>query len=208
MMPISSWLVVATVTAAVAGSHAASALRQDPPTAHQDAIAVLKRDQAAREAKLALLRAKAYQRASDDSRVYSNQELRDIEVRYQATRFAGFFTARDAGPRLQELVEKYPRSNRAGCAVLELARLTSGNERERYLKLAIADHDDAWFEDGAQVGPLARALLAMYYAELDRFDEAERLATEIVTRYPGSIDSGGGSLDDVLPALKLLRPPK
>jgi hypothetical protein len=92
--------------------------------------------------------------------------------------------------------------------VLELARLSSGNERERYLKRAIADHDDAWFEDGAQVGPLARALLAMYYAELDRFDEAERLATEIVTRYPGSIDSGGGSLDDVLPALKLLRPPK
>jgi hypothetical protein len=202
------WLVVAIVTAASAGSHAARAPRQDPPNAQQDAIAVLKKDQAAREAKLARLRAKAYQRASDDSRVYSNEELRDIEVRYQATRLNGLFTARDAAPRLQELVEKYPRSNRAGCAVLELARLSSGNERERYLKRAIADHDDAWFEDGAQVGPLARALLAMYYAELDRFDEAERLATEIVTRYPGSIDSGGGSLDDVLPALKLLRPPK
>jgi hypothetical protein len=201
-------LVVAIVTAASAGSHAARAPRQDPPNAQQDAIALLKKDQAAREAKLALLRAKAHQRASGDSRVYSNQELRDIEMRYQATRLNGLFTARDAGPTLQELVEKYPRSNRAGCAVLELARLSSGNERERYLKRAIADHDDAWFEDGAQVGPLARALLAMYYAELDRFDEAERLATEIVTRYPGSIDSGGGSLDDVLPALKLLRPPK
>jgi hypothetical protein len=207
-MMSASWLVVATVTAALAGSPAARAPRQDPPNAQQDPIAVLKKDQAAREAKLALLRSKAYQRASDDSRVYSNQELRDIEMQYQATRLAGLLTARDAGPRLQELVEKYPRSNRAGCAVLELARLASGNERERYLKLAIADHDDAWFEDGAQVGPLARALLAMYYAELDRFDDAERLATEIVTHYPGSIDSGGGSLDDVLPALKLLRPPK
>jgi hypothetical protein len=180
---------------------------------------VLQKQQAARHAKLALLRAKAEQRVEDDSEWYSDQDLHDIEARYMTAHLLGMplpaanarsqlARVRERRGQLQELIDRYPRSNRAGCAVIELAQLSRGEERERFLKVAIAEHDDAWFENGAQVGPLARALLATYYAGLDRFDEAEELATEIVRQYAGSVDLAGASLDDVLPALKKLRPPR
>jgi hypothetical protein len=109
---------------------------------------------------------------------------------------------------LEELIERYPGSNRAGCAVLELARLSSGATRERFLRKAMANHSEAWFETGVQVGALARAMLAIHLAGLERFDEAEQVATELVTQFPGSIDDSGAPLDDVLASIKLLRPPK
>jgi hypothetical protein len=178
---------------------------QEPPDAVRQTAA------REREARLAALRARAQQRIAEDATRYSASELTDIEARYRATR-RPFWPVpapdHDARFKLQELVETYRRSNRAGCAVLELAQMSEGRERERYLKAAIADHDDAWFENGAQVGPLARALLAMLYAGVDRLDEAERLAGEIASRYPGSVDTAGAPLDDVLPALKMLRPPR
>ena len=74
------------------------------------------------------------------------------------------------------LAARYPRSNRAGCAAVELAQMSTGDVREQYLKKAIDQHSDAWFENGAQVGPLAMTLLAMHYAGLDRLPEAEKLA--------------------------------
>ena len=52
---------------------------------------------------------------------------------------------------------------------------------------------------------ISRAMLAIHLAGLERFDEAERIATELVTRYPGAIDQTGASLDDTLVAIKLLR---
>ncbi len=106
---------------------------------------------------------------------------------------------------LQELIGRYPRSNRAGCALLELARLSSGTMREQYLRQAIAAHSDAWFENGVQVGALARATLAVDLAALERFDEAERVAAELVAMFPGAIDDSGATLDVVLKSIRLLR---
>jgi hypothetical protein len=114
----------------------------------------------------------------------------------------------DRGVSLEALAAKYPRSNRAGCAIVELAQMSTGNVREQYLKRAIDEHADDWFENGAQVGPLAMAFLAMHYAGLDRLSEAERLAAELSARYPESVDSTGASLDEVLPGPKFLRPPR
>jgi hypothetical protein len=191
----------------------AGSLADSPsPREHQEP-ADAGRETAAREraARLAALRARAQQRFAEDATRYSASELTDIEARYRATRRRSWPVSApdpDARFRLQELIEIYRRSNRAGCAVLELAQMSEGRERERYLKTAIADHDDAWFENGAQVGPLARALLAVAYAGVDRLDEAERLAAEIASRYPGSVDTTGAPLDDLLPALKMLRPPR
>jgi hypothetical protein len=48
----------------------------------------------------------------------------------------------------------------------------------------------------------------MHYVGLERYDEAERLASEVAGRFPGSVDTAGAPLDDLLPALKLLRPSK
>jgi hypothetical protein len=91
-------------------------------------------------------------------------------------------------PVLEDLVAKYPKSTRAGCAVLELAQQSKGEVRKRYLGHAIASHGDAWCANGVQVGALARALLAMSDAELDRFDEAERIAREMMRLFPGAVD--------------------
>jgi hypothetical protein len=177
--------------------------------AQAGAGASLTTQEASRDRHLAALRLKAQNRVAQDLIWYSAAELLDIEAQYRSTRLAQT-SLPDHNRRqiLEALATKYPRSNRAGCAVVELAQMSAGEVREQYLKKAIDEHADAWFENGSQVGPLAMALLAMHYAGFDRLAEAERLAAELSARYPGSIDSTGASLDEVLPGLKGLRPPK
>jgi hypothetical protein len=88
--------------------------------------------------------------------------------------------------------------------VLYLAQMSAGTERETYLKSAIADHGEAWYGDGAQVGALARAQLAAYYANTGRLEEAQKLADEVRTRFPGAVDHAGARLTDALRRMKLL----
>lgn len=76
------------------------------------------------------------------------------------------------------------------------------------MKSVIADHQDAWCEDGVQVGALARAKLAVYYAGEGRLNEAERLAEEVRTLFPEAIDESGAPLGQaLLQGLVLMRPP-
>ena len=158
-------------------------------------------------ARVEALRAKAKEQILKDASLYSDSQVRDIEARYQSAHQDAFpmFVRRDAAPILVDLIAAYPKSNRAGCAVLKLARLASGKERERYLKEAIATFSGAWCESGVQVGALARALLAVQYAGSGKFDEAERFAKELLTLFPGAIDESGAPLDDVLEGVRLLR---
>jgi hypothetical protein len=162
-----------------------------------------------RAVRVEALRAKAKKQIEQERAIYSARELEDIEARYRAAHREDFpmFLRRDAAPILLQLIADYPKSNRSGCAVLHLARLASGEDLERYLKHAIGNHGDAWCESGVQVGALARARMAVHYAALEKFDEAERLAEELATLFPGAIDESGASLDDVLEAVRLLRHP-
>ena len=197
MLPVSSLVLVGAIGLAQA---------VPIPPEHRTAIAAQQR---AREEKLAALREKARQRLADDARWYGPEELRDIEDRYRAAHQP--FTPNllpGSRPQLVELVEKYPRSTRSGCAALQVARSSSAEERERSLETVIQLHSDAWCEDGVQVGSLARALLAMHFVGLERYDEAERLVSDVALQFPGSVDTAGAPLDDLLPALKLLRPSK
>jgi hypothetical protein len=50
-------------------------------------------------------------------------------------------------------------------------------------------------------------MLAIQLAGLERFDAAEQVASELVMRFPGSIDQSGAPLDDTLAAVRLLRAP-
>lgn len=73
-------------------------------------------EQAAAPAALEALRMRAQERMRKDKAVFSDDQFREIENLYQtANRDLG---APDAKQRLLELIEKYPASNRAGCAVL------------------------------------------------------------------------------------------
>lgn len=159
-------------------------------------------------ARVDALRTKAKEQIQKDATLYSDSQVRDIEARYRSAHRDEFpmFVRADAAPILLDLIAAYPKSNRSGCAVLKLARLASGQEeRERYLNQAIASHGGAWCESGVQVGALARALLAVQYAGAGKFDDAERLARELQTMFPGAIDDSGAPLDGVLEGIQLLR---
>ena len=150
---------------------------------------------------LEMLQARAQERMRQDLTIYSREDLRALEQLYQTAN-------RDLrGPQAKEIllrvVKDYPKSNRAGSAVLYLAQLSSGAEREAHLKTAIEAHGDAWYGDGVQVGAFARAQLANVYVAAGKMTEAKALADEIVERYPGAVDHRGQPLLDMLRNLKL-----
>jgi|SRR5450759_5618471 len=149
-----------------------------------------------------MLRAKAQQRMRQDLVVYSAEDLRALEDLYQSANKN--LRAPEARAILHRVVKEFPKSNRAGSAVLYLAQLSSGAEREAYLKTAVEAHSDTWYGDGVQVGALARVQLAALYAAAGRTAEAKALAKEVVDSYPGAVDHGGRPLVETLRSLKLL----
>jgi hypothetical protein len=149
------------------------------------------------------LRARAQERMRQDLAVYSEQDLRDLEELYQTANRN--LKAPEAHGILEQVVSKYPKSNRAGSAVLYLAQMSSGADRERYLKTAIERHGDTWYGDGVQVGAFARAQLAVFYSVQGKATEAEALAKEVADRFPGAIDHNGRPLAETLRKMKLLQ---
>ena len=149
-----------------------------------------------------VLRARAQERMRQDLAIYSPEEFRKLEDLYQSANRN--LKGPDAKDILKRVVQEYPKSNRAGSAVLYLAQLSSGAEREAYLKSAIEAHGDTWYGNGVQVGALARAQLAAFYAATDRLAEARALAKEVTERFPGAVDHNGRPLADALRNLKLL----
>ena len=148
------------------------------------------------------LRARAQERMRQDLAIYSGEDLRALEALYQsANRDLSAPGAKDA---LRRVVKEYPKSNRAGSAILYLAQLSSGAEREAYLKTAITDHGDTWYGNGVQVGAFARAQLASFYAATDKVSDARRLAKEVAERFPGAVDHRGQPLVNLLRGLNLL----
>ena len=148
------------------------------------------------------LRARAQERMRQDATVYSAADLQALEDLYQsANKDLRAPTAKEA---LQQVITKYPKSNRAGSAVLYLAQMATGDERERLLKTAVSTYGDTWYGDGVQVGAFARAQLAVYYATHERLPEGKALAKEVVDKFPGAVDHRGKPLLDTLRALKLI----
>ena len=151
---------------------------------------------------LDMLRSKAQQRMRQDLAIYATEDFRQLEALYQsANKNLG---GPEAKAILQRVVKEFPKSNRAGSAVLYLAQLSSGPEREAYLKTAIEGYGDTWYGDGVQVGALARVHLAAFYAADARMAEAKALAREVVDSFPGAVDHSGRPLVAVLRSLKLL----
>ena len=137
-----------------------------------------------------------------DLATYSAQDLRALEELYQAANRN--LNGPDAKSILQRVIKEYPKSNRAGSAVLYLAQLSSGADREACLRTAIDAHGDAWYGDGVQVGAFARPQLAAFYAAAGKVTEAKALATEVAERFPGAVDHRGQPLVAMLQNLKLL----
>jgi TolA-binding protein len=135
-------------------------------------------------------------RQEQDQRAYSVQEREEIERLYQvANRQWNSPEARDS---LKQLTDKYAKANRTGCALLYLGQMATGEEKEGYLKRAIAGFSDCWYGDGVQVGSYARFHLAVHYRQSGRAAEAAALFDEILSIYPDAIDHKGNLLADLI----------
>jgi hypothetical protein len=152
-----------------------------------------------------MLRARAQERMRQDLAIYSAEDFRRLEELYQTANKN--LRGPDARAILQRVVKEFPKSNRAGSAVLYLAQLSSGGEREAYLRTAIEAHGDTWYGNGVQVGAFARVQLAAFYAADGRLAEAKALAKEVAEGFPGAVDHSGRSLVETLRSLKLLGRP-
>ncbi len=149
--------------------------------------------------------AAAQQRAIADKRVYSENQLREIESLYQVANKRG--NTPEAMDSLKKLVEKYTKANRTGCAVLYLGQMSVGEKKETYLKQAIRDFGDCYYGDGVQVGAFARFCLANYYREQGKEESAIALFDEIRNNYPNAITHQGKSLKEEIQRLTRDRQP-
>lgn len=153
-------------------------------------------------ASLDQLRATAQTRMRRDLETFTPEQMREIETLYQSANRN--LRAPESRGRLQELVDKYPASNRAGCAALYLAQGAGDHDREVLLKQVIDRHADAWYGDGTQVGPMARAFLASWYVKQKEQEEAVATARAILADTPDAIDHQGRRLVDILKGMGLL----
>lgn len=138
----------------------------------------------------------AKERMKKDTAMFSQEQLREIETLYQSANKN--LKAPEAKALLEKLVSEYGGSNRAGCGLLYLCKMTQSEEQIKCLTEAIAKYSDCFYGDGVQVGPYARYYLARRYQRDKRNDEAQALYKEISTMYPDAVTHGGMLLSSSL----------
>lgn len=136
-------------------------------------------------------------RFEQDQATYTKEELMEVERLYQVANKE--WNSPEAKVCLKALIEKYPKANRTGCALQYLGQMSSGEEKEKYLKQAIEDFSDCYYGSGVQVGAYARLYLADYYQKNGRKDEASALYEEIRKDYPDAINHKGRLLKNIIP---------
>lgn len=135
-------------------------------------------------------RKKAREAWQKDERSLKRDELAAMETLYQKA---------NENPRtpesqelLKELIKKYPKSNRAGCAACYIGQFSrDAEESEKYLELAIKEYSDCYYLNGASVGGWARMLLAGREKESGSASKARKLIAEIRKDYPDATNHGG-----------------
>ena len=152
---------------------------------------------AANDGKTVDLKEGIRKRTAEDRKNYSAEQLREIENLYQVAN--KLWNTPEAKTSLKVLIEKYPKANRTGCAVQYMGQMSSGEEKEKYLKLAIKDFGDCYYGSGVQVGAYARLYLGYYYKEKGMEKDAKALFDEIRKNYSDAISHKGKRLVDNLP---------
>lgn len=135
---------------------------------------------------------KARERMRNDRKIYTQEQLQEIESLYQVANKK--WQSEEGKNSLKELVSKYDKANRTGCALLYLGQMTTGAEKEEYLKKAIANFSDCRYGDGVEVGPYARFILAAHLRQNEQAEKADELIKEIKQQYPDAIDHRGKPL--------------
>lgn len=127
----------------------------------------------------------AKERMYKDDKIYSDKELKEIELLYQAANKN--WKSEEGKASLEKLIKKYRNANRTGCALLYLGQMTRGKDQENYLNQAIQWHSDCFYGDGVQVGAFARFFLANTYLRRGEKDKAARLFKDIKNKYSDAI---------------------
>jgi TolA-binding protein len=127
-----------------------------------------------------------------DGRKYSAEQLKDAETLYQVANKS--WRSPEAKASLEQMVKKYPKFNRTGCAVLYLGQYAQGEAREKYLKQAVDDFSDCFYGNGVQVGAYARYLLGHYYRDSGDVEKGNALLKEVVDKYPTAVTHKGDQL--------------
>jgi hypothetical protein len=135
-------------------------------------------------------RRRAEEMMARDSRLYSPKEMTDLEQTYQIANKNTH--SPEAMEALKKVVEKYEKSNRAGCAALYLGQWSKGNDQEKYLKLAIEKYSKCYYLDGASVGGFARLMLGSVYQHAGALPWARKVFDEIRKDYADAEDHRGG----------------
>lgn len=139
----------------------------------------------------------AREKMAADSKEYRREEFTELEELYQKG---------NANPRtpenqefLKQVLEKFPKSNRAGCAALYLGRYTKGDDQEKYLEMAIEKFSDCYYGDGTRVGGYARFILGMKQHQAGKQSAAKKLFEELRRDYGDTTDHGGRLVVESLP---------
>ncbi len=143
------------------------------------------------------LRPKFKTRMAQDRAKYTQEQLNDVE------NLMGAADKNWGSPgvtnTLQTMIQKYPDSDRAGCAMLYLAQMSQGDERAQYLQECIDKYNDCFYGDGVQVGAYARLLLAQDYQSQGETEKARVLFDEIKSKYRDAINHAGDLLVNSIP---------
>lgn len=141
---------------------------------------------------------KAREQMARDSKEYKRDEFAALEELYQKG---------NANPRtpenqatLKEVVEKYPKSNRAGCAALYIGQFSRDpKESEKYLELAIKDYSQCYYLNGTSVGGFARLLLGSREKQAGHDTKAKKLFDEIRKDYATATSHNGKLIVEAIP---------
>lgn len=153
-------------------------------------------EQAKAEQIVAEQRTKARKRMRKDADIYSGNELKEIENLYQVANKQ--WRTEKGKNSLKELITKYDKANRTGCALLYLGQMSTGEEREEYLNQAIEGFSDCYYGDGVQVGAYARYHLAYHYRKAGDETKAAELFEELEKLYPNAINHKGKLLASMI----------
>jgi hypothetical protein len=149
-------------------------------------------------------RRRCKERTALDARTRTPEQMQEIEKLYQVGHLHdGHSESIDVAEAIKShkiLLARYPGTNRAGCAVLDLAHLVE-SEAEDYLHHAITEYSDTYYGNGVSVGASARLDLARRYLAVHREKEAADLIDEIRRDYPDAVADDGGPLAAHLPVL-------
>jgi parallel beta-helix repeat protein len=178
------WRAPGAPVASIGSPAAASPDKLATPAPNPNAELVEKNRQAARV------------RANKDRETYPVDQLREIETLYQVANAKGKRSP-EARESLTQLLQKYDKANRTGCATLYLGQASEGEERLKYLTTAVEKFSDCYYFNGCQVGGYGRYVLLLTLWDRGEKDKALSLLNELKTTYKDTTGHRGERMGDV-----------